>query len=239
MDRNRGDGRPQRRRDDDNASELEERLVKINRVSKVVRGGRRFAFGTIVVVGDSNGRVGIGHGKAGEVTESIRKGVDQAKKGLINVPLDGSTIPHEVECSYGAARVILKPASAGTGVIAGGGVRAVVELAGIRDILTKSVGNNNPVNVVKATMKALQSLQTEQQVIRRRKKNVAQLRKAYDHGEAAAAQQAARIRVQEAAKAAQNERANQRTSKPRRGGPGGGGSGGGNRRNQPQRGHTP
>lgn len=230
MDRNRGDGRSSRRRDDDGANELEERLVKINRVSKVVRGGRRFAFGSIVVVGDSNGRVGIGHGKAGEVTDSIRKGVDQAKKSLINVPMDGSTIPHEVECSYGAARVILKPASPGTGVIAGGGVRAVVELAGIRDVLTKSVGNNNPVNVVKATMKALQSLQTEQQVIRRRKKNVAHLRKAYDQGEHAAAQQAARKRVQEAAKAAQNERANQRTSKPKRGGPGGG-----NRRNQPQR----
>lgn len=229
MDRNRDrDGRSSRRRDDDGANELEERLVKINRVAKVVRGGRRFAFGSIVVVGDSNGRVGIGHGKAGEVTESIRKGVDQAKKSLITVPLDGSTIPHEVETSFGAARVILKPAAPGTGVIAGGGVRAVVELAGIRDVLTKSVGNNNPVNVVKATMKALQSLQTEEQVIRRRKKSVERLRKAYDQGEAVAAQQAARRRVQEAAKAAQNERANQRSSKPRR-------SGGGNRRNQPQR----
>src|SRR5665811_2111211 len=205
MDRNR-DARSSRRRDDDGGNELEERLVKINRVAKVVRGGRRFAFGSIVVVGDSNGRVGIGHGKAGEVTDSIRNGVDQAKKSLITVPLDGSTIPHEVETSYGAARVILKPAAPGTGVIAGGGVRAVVELAGIRDILTKSVGNNNPVNVVKATMKALQSLQTEQQVIRRRKKNVERLRKPYDQGEAVAAQQAARRRLQEAAKAAQNER---------------------------------
>src|SRR5665811_81849 len=227
MDRNR-DARSSRRRDDDGGNELEERLVKINRVAKVVRGGRRFAFGSIVVVGDSNGRVGIGHGKAGEVTDSIRKGVDQAKKSLITVPLDGSTIPHEVETSYGAARVILKPAAPGTGVIAGGGVRAVVELAGIRDILTKSVGNNNPVNVVKATMKALQSLQTEEQVIRRRKKNVERLRKPYDQGEAVAAQQAAGRRLQEAAKAAQNERANQRSSKPKR-------SGGGNRRNQPQR----
>lgn len=227
MDRNR-DGRSNRRRDEDGANELEERLVKINRVAKVVRGGRRFAFGSIVVVGDSNGRVGIGHGKAGEVTDSIRKGVDQAKKALVTVPLDGTTIPHEVESTYGAARVILRPAAPGTGVIAGGGVRAVVELAGIRDVLTKSVGNNNPVNVVKATMKALESLQTEQQVIRRRKKNVQNLRKAYEHGEAAEAQQAARKRLQEAAKAAQNERSNQRSSKPKR-------STGGNRRNQQQR----
>lgn len=226
MDRNR-DGRGSRRREEEGANELEERLVKINRVAKVVRGGRRFAFGSIVVVGDSNGRVGIGHGKAGEVTDSIRKGVDQAKKSLVKVSLDGSTIPHEVESSYGAARVILRPASPGTGVIAGGGVRAVVELAGIRDVLTKSVGNNNPVNVVKATMKALESLQSEQDVIQRRKKNVGQLRKAYDHGEAAQAQQAARQRMQEAAKVAQNERS-QRSSRPKR-------QGGGNRRNQQQR----
>ena len=227
MDRNR-DGRGSRRREEDGGNELEERLVKINRVSKVVRGGRRFAFGSIVVVGDSNGRVGIGHGKAGEVTDSIRKGVDSAKKSLITVPLDGTTIPHEVESTYGAARVILKPASAGTGVIAGGGVRAVVELAGIRDVLTKSVGNNNPVNVVKATMKALESLQTEQMVIRRRKKNVERLRTPYENSEVAAAQQASRKRLQEATKAAEKER-NQRTSKPRRQ------QGGGNRRNQPQR----
>jgi small subunit ribosomal protein S5 len=226
MDRNR-DGRGSRRREEDGANELEERLVKINRVAKVVKGGRRFAFGSIVVVGDSNGRVGIGHGKGGEVTDSIRKGVDQAKKSLITVPLDGSTIPHEVECSYGAARVILKPASPGTGVIAGGGVRAVVELAGIRDVLTKSVGNNNPVNVVKATMKALQSLQTEEQVIRRRRKSTDRLRTPYEHGEAAEAQLAARKRIQEATKAAEKER-NQRTSRPRR-------QGGGNRRNQQQR----
>lgn len=230
MDRNR-DGRGSRRREDDGANELEERLVKINRVSKVVRGGRRFAFGSIVVVGDSNGRVGIGHGKAGEVTDSIRKGVDEAKKSLIRVPLDGTTIPHEVESTYGAARVILRPASAGTGVIAGGGVRAVVELAGIRDVLTKSVGNNNPVNVVKATMKALESLQTEQQVIRRRKKNVERLRTPYEHGEAAVAQQRARKRLQEAAKAAQNERT-QRSAKPKRQG---GQGQGGNRRTQSQR----
>jgi small subunit ribosomal protein S5 len=220
MDRNR-DGRGSRRREEEGASELEERLVKINRVSKVVRGGRRFAFGSIVVVGDSNGRVGIGHGKAGEVTDSIRKGVDQAKKSMITVPLDGHTIPHEVESRFGAARVILKPASPGTGVIAGGGVRAVVELAGIRDVLTKSVGNNNPVNVVKATMKALESLQSEQDVLRRRRKAAQRLRKPHENAEVIAAQQAARQRREEAAKAAQKaaERP-ERSSRPRRQGGG-------------------
>ena len=216
MDRNR-DGRGSRRRDEDGGSELEERLVKINRVSKVVRGGRRFSFGSIVVVGDSNGRVGIGHGKAGEVTDSIRKGVDQAKKSMITVPLDGHTIPHEVEETCGAARVILRPASPGTGVIAGGGVRAVVELAGIRDVLTKSVGNNNPVNVVKATMKALESLQSEQDVLRRRRKAVARLRKPHENAEVVAAQQAARERREAAAKAAARQERPER-GRPRRGG---------------------
>ncbi len=217
MDRNR-DGRGSRRRDEEGASELEERLVKINRVSKVVRGGRRFSFGSIVVVGDSNGRVGIGHGKAGEVTDSIRKGVDQAKKSMITVPLDGHTIPHEVEESFGAARVILKPASPGTGVIAGGGVRAVVELAGIRDVLTKSVGNNNPVNVVKATIKALEALQSEQDVLRRRKRTTSRLRQPHQNAEVAAAQQAARERREAAARAAARQERPERSSRPRRGG---------------------
>jgi small subunit ribosomal protein S5 len=225
MDRNR-DGRGSRRRDEEGASELEERLVKINRVSKVVRGGRRFSFGSIVVVGDSNGRVGIGHGKAGEVTDSIRKGVDQAKKQMITVPLDGHTIPHEVEESFGAARVILKPASPGTGVIAGGGVRAVVELAGIRDVLTKSVGNNNPVNVVKATMKALEALQSEQDVLRRRNRTTARLRRPHENAEVAAAQQAARERREAAAKAAARQERPERSGRPRRGGGGGRGRGG-------------
>ena len=147
---------------------LEERVVQINRVAKVVKGGRRFSFSAVVVVGDGAGHVGVGIGKAGEVPESIRKGVEDAKKNLISVPMVGTTIPHEVRTEYAAARVMLKPASQGTGVIAGGAVRAVVESAGIRDILAKVHGSTNPVNVTRATIEALGSLHSAEEISARR-----------------------------------------------------------------------
>lgn len=148
--------------------ELEERVVQINRVSKVVKGGRRFSFSTVVVVGDGKGHVGVGMGKAAEVPEAIRKGTEAAKKNLIRVPLVNATLPHEVLSKYAATKVMLRPAAPGTGVIAGRGVRPVVEAAGIRDLLSKVYGSNNPVNVVKAAFQALSELTSLAEMARRR-----------------------------------------------------------------------
>ena len=153
---------------DANKLTLEERVVQINRVAKVVKGGRRFSFSAVVVVGDGQGHVGAGLGKAGEVPEAIRKGVEDAKKHIIKIPMVGTTIPHEVNVEFAASKVMLKPASQGTGVIAGGSVRAVLEAAGIRDILSKIYGSTNPVNVTRATMKALSGLHSAEELSARR-----------------------------------------------------------------------
>src|SRR2546429_2783077 len=161
MSRNMGGGRYS---SGGERSELADRVVRVNRVAKVVKGGRKFSFSALIVVGDMNGRVGAGIGKAREVTEAIRKGMEVAKRNMITVPMVGTTIPHAVELKWGAARIMLKPAAPGTGVISGGAMRAVIETAGIKDILTKSHGTNNPINTVRATLAALQQLKTAQQI---------------------------------------------------------------------------
>jgi small subunit ribosomal protein S5 len=174
-----GDDKPKRDREprqprdrEDDREEFDERVVDIKRVAKVIKGGRRFAFRTVVIVGDNKGRVGVGIGKARGVPDSIRKGADHAKRAMAKVTLSGSTIPHPVVAEYGGATVMLRPASPGTGVIAGGGVRAVLEAVGIHDILSKSQGSNNVLNVTMATLTALQQLRSPQEMAAMRGKDV-------------------------------------------------------------------
>ena len=156
----------------ENTSELKEKVVAINRVAKVVKGGRTFRFSAVVVVGDENGHVGVGNGKASEVPDAIKKAIEDAKKNLVEVPIVGTTVPHELIGKFGSASVMLKPAEEGTGLITGGSVRPVLELAGYRDVRTKVLGTNNPRNVVYATIEGLKSMQTIEQVAKKRGKKV-------------------------------------------------------------------
>lgn len=156
------------KREQEAPSEFEEMVVSINRCSKVVKGGRNFSFGALVVVGDRKGRVGFGHGKANEVADAIRKGTEIAQKNIINVPLNDGTIPHPIEAKFGSGRVIMRPASKGTGLIAGGAMRAVLGLGGVQDVLAKSLGSSNPVNVAKATIKAITMLRGHAEVMEKR-----------------------------------------------------------------------
>ena len=160
---------------EENAVELKEKVVAINRVAKVVKGGRTFRFSAVVVVGDENGHVGVGNGKAAEVPDAIKKAIDDARKNLIEVPVVGTTIPHEFIGKFGSARVMLKPAVEGSGVIAGGSARAVLELAGYKDIKTKVLGTNNPRNVVYATMNGLENMRTVEQIAKKRGKKVSEI----------------------------------------------------------------